>query len=48
MGVDGDTGATIYTGTDSLSGVHKWTAPIVVKGRIVVAGDGHLCAWSLH
>jgi hypothetical protein len=48
MGVDGDTGATIYTGTDTCSGVHKWTAPIVVKGRIVVAGDGHLCAWSLH
>jgi hypothetical protein len=27
--------------------VHKWTAPIAVKGRLVVAGDGHLCAWSL-
>jgi hypothetical protein len=48
MGVDGDTGATIYTGTDTCSGVHKWTAPIAVKGRIVVAGDGHLCAWSVH
>jgi hypothetical protein len=46
MGVDGDTGATIYSGTDSCSGVHKWTAPIAVNGRIVVAGDGHLCAWS--
>ena len=46
MGVDGDTGATIYAGTDSCSGVHKWTAPIAVNGRIVVAGDGHLCAWS--
>ena len=47
MGVDGDTGATLYAGTDSCSGVHKWTAPIAVKGRLVVAGDGHLCAWSL-
>jgi hypothetical protein len=48
MGVDGDTGATLYAGTDSCAGVHKWTAPIAVKGRIVVAGDTHLCAWSLH
>jgi hypothetical protein len=47
MGVDGDTGATLYAGTDSCTGVHKWTAPIAVKGRIVVAGDTHLCAWSL-
>src|SRR5579871_434400 len=47
MGVDGDTGATVYSGTDTCSGVHKWTAPIAVNGRIVVAGDGHLCAWSI-
>jgi hypothetical protein len=47
MGVDGDTGATLYAGTDSCTGVHKWTAPIAVKGRIVVAGDTHLCAWSI-
>jgi hypothetical protein len=46
-GVDGDTGATLYAGTDGCSGVHKWTAPIAVKGRIVVAGDTHLCAWSI-
>jgi hypothetical protein len=51
MGVDGDTGATIYSGgmgADDCSGVHKWTAPIVVKGRIVVAADNHLCSWSAH
>jgi hypothetical protein len=47
MGVDGDTGATLYAGADTCSGVHKWTAPIAVKGRIVVAGDTHLCAWSI-
>jgi hypothetical protein len=46
--VDGDTGATLYTSADSCSGVHKWTAPIAVKGRIVVAGDNHLCSWSVH
>jgi hypothetical protein len=51
MGVDGDSGATIYSGgtsTDTCSNVHKWTAPIAVKDRIVVAGDGHLCSWSPH
>jgi hypothetical protein len=48
MGVDGDTGATLYAGTDTCSGVHKWTAPIAVNGRIVVAGDSRLCAWSIH
>ena len=47
MAVDGDTGAPLYAGTESCTGVHKWTAPIAVKGRIVVAGDTHLCAWSL-
>ena len=34
--------------TDACTGVHKWTAPIAVKGRIVVAGDNHLCSWSPH
>ena len=48
MGLDGDSGATVYSGTDGCSGVHKWTAPIAVKGRVVVAGDTHLCAWSPH
>ena len=51
MGVDGATGATIYGGgasADACTGVHKWVAPIAVKGRIVVAGDTHLCSWSAH
>jgi hypothetical protein len=55
MGVDGDTGETIFDGSvgpnaaaNACSGVHKWTAPIAVKGRIVVAGDNHLCSWSPH
>ena len=46
-GVDGDTGAVIYNGTSSCAGVQKWTSPIAVKGRIVVAGNGRLCAWRL-
>jgi PQQ enzyme repeat len=50
MGVDGDTGATLFAGAaaDACAGVHKWTAPIAVKGRIIVAGDNHLCSWSPH
>jgi hypothetical protein len=49
-GVDGDTGQTIYSGADTCV-VRKWTSPIAVKGRIVVAGDnvvglGHMCSWS--
>jgi hypothetical protein len=51
MGVDGDTGDTVFDGgvaADACAGVHKWTAPIAVKGRIVVAGDNHLCSWSPH
>jgi hypothetical protein len=51
MGVDGDTGDTVFGGgvaADACAGVHKWTAPIAVKGRIVVAGDNHLCSWSPH
>jgi hypothetical protein len=45
-GVDGDTGAAIFTSGDSCSGVRQWTSPIAVNGRIVVTGDTHLCAWS--
>ena len=46
-GVDGDTGAVVYSATDSCAGVAKWTSPIAVKGRIVVAGSGRLCAWGI-
>ncbi len=45
-GVDGDAGTAIFTSTDSCSGVRQWTSPIAVNGRIIVGGDGNLCAWS--
>jgi hypothetical protein len=35
-GVDGDTGAILYTGACP-GGVNMWTVPIAVKGHIVVA-----------
>jgi hypothetical protein len=47
-GVDGDTGAAIFTGTDSCTGVHRFSSPIAVKGRIVTSADNHLCSWSPH
>jgi hypothetical protein len=46
-GVDGDTGAVVYSATNNCAGVAKWTSPIAVKGRIVVAGNGRLCAWGI-
>ncbi|HEY2409256.1 MAG TPA: hypothetical protein VGI10_24795 [Polyangiaceae bacterium] len=46
--VDGDTGAAIYTSTDSCANVRQWTSPIAVKGRIVTSADGKLCSWSAH
>jgi hypothetical protein len=46
--VDGDTGASIFASKDTCTGIHQWTSPIAVKGRIVVGGDGHLCSWSAH
>jgi hypothetical protein len=44
--VDGDTGAPVFTSTETCTGIRQWTSPIAVKGRIVVGGDGHLCSWS--
>ena len=46
--VDGETGKTIYTSTETCDGVRQWTSAIAVKGRIVVGGDNHLCSWSVH
>jgi len=48
---DGETGALLYgggTGADDCVGVHRFTSPIVAGARVVVGGDGHLCAWSVH
>ncbi len=47
MGVDGDTGSTIYNSTNTCSGVPKWSSPIAVKGRIIVGANGRLCAWGI-
>ncbi len=44
--VDGATGATVLPGNGMCTGMEKMMWPIVVKGRIIVAADGHLCAWK--
>jgi hypothetical protein len=56
LGLDGDTGREVYDGTHDISGIpfaertcpgtHPWISPIAVKGRMVVAASGRLCAWS--
>lgn len=46
-GVDGDTGTSVFTSTDTCA-VTRWTSPIAVKGRIVVGGTRQLCSWSPH
>ena len=45
-GVDGDTGATIFSSTTPCNDIQRWTSPIAAKGRIVAGGNGHLCSWS--
>jgi hypothetical protein len=45
---DGETGAVVFAGgADDCGGVRRHISPIVANGRVVVAGDGHLCAWSV-
>jgi hypothetical protein len=44
-GVDGETGAILYSGGNCV-GIRQWTTPIAVKGHIVLGGDAHLCSWS--
>jgi hypothetical protein len=46
--VDGETGASVWTSSDTCPGVQKWTSPIAVKGHIVVASRTKLCSWSVH
>jgi hypothetical protein len=45
--VDGETGQVVFNGgAGDCPGVIKWTSPIAVKGRIVVAAGARLCSWS--
>lgn len=44
--VDGDSGANLFTSSNTCTGARRWTSPIAVKGRIVVGADTQLCSWS--
>jgi len=44
-GVDADSGAEIVS-NGNCANIQRWTSPIAVKGRIVAAGNNHLCSWS--
>ncbi len=46
QGYDGDTGATVYYGTDVLAGSRRYSSPIAAKGRIFVSGDDMLVAFT--
>jgi len=46
QGYDGETGSSVYFGTDSLAGSRRYSSPIAAKGRIFVAGDDMLVAFT--
>jgi hypothetical protein len=49
VAIDGANGAPVFKDVAGACGlVRKWTSPIAVKGRIIVAADGKLCSWSPH
>ncbi len=48
-GLDASTGASVYaggTGTDTMSAVQKFQTPIVANGRVFVAANGQLYAFT--
>ena len=45
-GFNGDTGQLLYTSTDVMSGLHSFMAPILAKGRIFIAGDDRVYAYT--
>ena len=45
-GYDGETGASVYAGTDPLSGLRRFSTPIAAGGRVYVAGDGRVYAFA--
>jgi hypothetical protein len=47
---NGETGAVVLGGGgpgDSVAGIHTYTTPIAVNGRVLVAGDGQLYAFKV-
>jgi hypothetical protein len=56
LGLDGDTGQVLFDGGHDISGVPfaertcpgvaPWTSPIALANRLMIAGNGRLCAWA--
>ncbi|HSS01990.1 MAG TPA: hypothetical protein VLM79_33255, partial [Kofleriaceae bacterium] len=49
-GYDGDTGAVVFAGGgagDAMASTSRFNTPIVVKGRMFVAADGQLYAFTI-
>jgi hypothetical protein len=49
-GYDGDTGAVVFAGGgagDAMTSTSRFITPMVAKGRIYVAGDGRLYAFTV-
>jgi hypothetical protein len=44
---DADTGAPLFTSSAVTNHVQHWTSPIIAKGRVYVAGDGAVYAFTL-
>jgi outer membrane protein assembly factor BamB len=44
---DGDTGALLAESPTSMPDLEHWISPIVVRGRVYVAGDSHVYAFDL-
>jgi hypothetical protein len=47
LGWDLNTGMQVYTGTDNVANVRRFTSPIAAKGRIYVGGDNQVYAFKL-
>ncbi len=50
MAFDGDTGAVIFNGGaagDVMTATSKWITPIVARGRIYVAADNNVYAFTM-
>jgi hypothetical protein len=46
-GYNGDTGAQVFSSSNTCSNVQRWTSPIAFNNKIVAGGNGHVCSWSL-
>src|SRR5690349_7262685 len=46
-GFDGETGATLYDGNDSVGTIEKYQTPIVAKGRLFIATTDAVYAFTV-